>query len=93
MIITNKGEFIEAIAERAEVSKSVAASVFNSMTEVVTEQLKAGESITIAGFGKFKSVHKDARTARNPQTGELVSVPERNTPKFEFGKNIKEALK
>lgn len=89
----NKGEFIEAIASKADAPKNVTANVFNSMVEVITEQLKAGEKITVAGFGTFESKHKAAREARNPQTGASVKVPERNVPKFNFGKNIKEALK
>lgn len=89
----NKGEFIEAIAAKSNTPKNVTANVFNSMVDVITEQLKAGDKITLAGFGTFESRHKAAREARNPQTGEAVKVPERNVPKFNFGKNIKDALK
>lgn len=89
----NKGEFIEAIAERADVSKTIAASILNTMIDIVTEQLVRGEAITVTGFGKFKTVHKAARNGVNPHTQERIVVPERNTPKFEFSKNIKEALK
>jgi len=89
----NKGDFITAISERTDVNKATVATVFNGMTEIITETLKAGEKITIAGFGSYESKHKPARKGRNPKTNEELIVPERNVPKFNFGKTIKEALK
>lgn len=89
----NKTEFIEAVAEQAGVSKKDTKSVIEAVMEVVTETLKNGNSIQLTGFGTFKSVYKEASTARNPKTGEVVSVPAKNVPKFVFGKTIKEAIK
>lgn len=88
----NKGQFIEAIAEEANVAKKDAAKVFEAMQTVIVNSLKANEKVAITGFGSFEVKHKNARTCRNPQTGENITVPAKDVPAFKPGSALKEAL-
>lgn len=89
----NKTEFLKAIAEDANVSIKDASAVFESMQNVIVKGLADGERITVTGFGTFEAKHRNARTCRNPQTGETVSVPAKVVPSFKPGNLLKEALK
>lgn len=93
MDITNKGQFLDAVAAKANVTNRQATVVFEAIQDVITESLKAGEKVTITGFGSFEAKSRDARTCRNPQTGETVQVPAKVVPKFSAGSILKEALK
>lgn len=55
--------------------------------------LARGEDVEIAGFGDFKVIQHDARTARNPQTGATVEVPAKKVVKFKVKKALKDAVK
>ena len=89
----NKGQFIDAVAAKANVPNRTASVVFEAVQAVITESLKAGEKVTITGFGSFEAKKRDARTCRNPQTGETVNVPAKTVPKFSAGSILKEAVK
>ena len=54
--------------------------------------MKAGEPITLVGFGTFKVVERKARKGRNPQTGEEIDIEASKAPKFTAGKALKEAV-
>ena len=68
----NKAEFISAIAEKAGSDKSTATSHIEAMIEVVTSELKGGNEVALVGFGTFKAKKREARTGRNPRTGESI---------------------
>lgn len=53
----------------------------------------AGEKVQLVGFGTFEVAERAARVARNPKTGESISVPESKAPKFKAGKAFKDAVK
>lgn len=89
----NKKELIDAVSEKADVSKRLAADVVNSALEVVTETLANGERVQIPGFGSFDVAERGARQGRNPQTGEAISIPAVKTPKFHPGLSLREAVK
>ena len=88
----NKAEFIEAVAEKASVTKKEATVVVNAFQDVVTTALKSGDKVSLIGFGTFESVKRAAKQGKNPQTGEKISIPEKNAPKFKPGKSLKDAL-
>ncbi|WP_178372039.1 HU family DNA-binding protein [Desulfacinum infernum] len=88
----NKKELIEKVAATANVSKQDTASVVNALLNEIEAALKAGEQIAITGFGSFKVVDRPAREARNPRTGEKITVPASKVPKFVPGKSLKDAL-
>ncbi len=88
----NKTEFVEAVAENADVSKATAAKVFDSMVDVISSSLKEGEQITLIGFGTFLVRHREARKGRNPRTGDEIQIKASNVPSFKAGKALKDAV-
>jgi DNA-binding protein HU-beta len=89
----NKGELIEALAEKAGVTKSDAGGMLEALEGIVVAQLRKDEKVTITGFVSFERVHKAARTARNPQTGEPIQVKASKAPKVSIGSTFKKAVK
>ena len=84
----NKAELVNAISEKAALSKKDAEKVLAAFTETVTESLTAGEKVQIVGFGSFEVVNRAARTARNPRTGEAVEIAASKAPAFKAGKAL-----
>ena len=85
----NKTEFIATLAEKTGTSKKAAGENLNAVLNVITDTLKTGEDVAIAGFGKFYVADVAEKEARNPQTGEKMTVPAHKAPKFKFGSNVK----
>jgi len=90
----NKMDLIEAMASKANASKSEAERLLNSMVEVVTESLKKDESVTITGFGTFSVSHRKERQGVNPQNPtEKITIPAMDVPKFTAGSTLKKSLR
>lgn len=88
----NKAELVAGIAEKAGLSKKDADAAVKAFTEVVTEELKAGEKVILTGFGTFETAKRAERTGRNPQTGAEVKIAASVAPKFKAGKILKDAV-
>ena len=88
----NKAELVSAIADKAELSKKDAEAALKAFTDVVTEELQKGEKIQLVGFGTFEVSERAARTGRNPQTGEEMTIPASKAPKFKAGKALKDLV-
>jgi DNA-binding protein HU-beta len=88
----NKAEFVAAIAEASELTKADAERAVEGMFKVVKKTLKAGESISLVGFGTFVVRKRAARTGRNPRTNEAIKIKASKVPAFKAGKALKEAL-
>ncbi|WP_029423535.1 HU family DNA-binding protein [Alicyclobacillus macrosporangiidus] len=87
-----KTELIEELAVRAELTKAKAGRVIETLCEVIGERLQAGESVALPPLGRFIPVQRAARMARNPITGEFVSVPERAAVRFRASEGLKRRL-
>jgi len=88
-----KAQLIDAIAKKAKISKKAAGAAIDTFVESVTAALKKGDKVTLVGFGTFSAAKRKARTAKNPQTGELIKVPAKRVPKFKAGRDLKSAVK
>ncbi|PYE89991.1 DNA-binding protein HupB [Phyllobacterium leguminum] len=88
----NKNELVAAVAEKAGLTKTDAASAVDAVLESVTGALKDGGDVRLPGFGVFSVSHRAASTGRNPSTGAEVAIPARNVPKFSAGKGLKDAV-
>jgi DNA-binding protein HU-beta len=88
----NKQELITKIAEDTGITKTNAAAAVDSFIDGVTKSLKKGQPITFIGFGTFKTAQRNARLARNPQTGASIKIPKRRVVRFSAGKALKTAL-
>jgi DNA-binding protein HU-beta len=54
----------------------------------IRDALERGEDVKIAGFGTFKRVATQARTCRNPHTGEAIEVPAGSKVKFKASSKL-----
>ena len=88
----NKGELVVKIAEKTGLSKKDAEAALKAFTDIVAEELKKGEKIQLVGFGTFEVSERAARTGRNPQTGEEMTIAASKSPKFKAGKALKDSL-
>ncbi len=88
-----KQEFVDAVAERAGISKRDAGEAVDAMLDTLTDTLKRGDSVTFTGFGKFSSSARAARMGVNPRTGERVQIQATTVPKFTAGSALKSAVK
>ncbi|WDN89943.1 DNA-binding protein HU-beta [Desulfosarcina sp. BuS5] len=88
-----KVELIEKMAQDAGISKVVASDALNSFLANVTKALQEDDGrVTLVGFGTFSKVRREARTGRNPQTGEPINIEACNVVKFKPGKKLKDAV-
>ena len=87
-----KAELVDFIAEKADLTKADAGRALDAMVEGVTKGLKENGKVTLVGFGTFSAKKREARTGRNPQTGEAVKIPARTVPGFKAGNKLKDAL-
>jgi len=64
----NKNDLASAMAEDAGITKSSAIKALDSMTNAIKSALRAGDKVSIPGFGTFQAKHRSARMGRNPAT-------------------------
>ena len=88
----NKAEFISAVSEAAGSSKSEATAHVEAIINVVTNALKGDNEVALVGFGTFKAKKREARTGRNPRTGESIQIAASTVPSFKAGKLSKMLL-
>jgi len=87
-----KAELIDVMAEKANTSKAAAKRFLDAFTDTVTASLKGGDKVTLVGFGTFSVTERQARTGRNPRTGEEIQIPGGSVPKFKAGKGFKDKV-
>ncbi|MCY9019947.1 HU family DNA-binding protein [Priestia megaterium] len=89
----NKTELVDAVATQAELSKQDAKKAVEALFETISNTLAKEEKIQLIGFGTFEIRERAARTGRNPQTGEEMTIPASKVPAFKPGKELKAAVK
>ena len=87
-----KPEFVTLLAERYMIFKREAEEMYDDVFGTLADVISSGEEVAIPNLGRVKITERAARTATNPHTGEKVEVPVKMVPKFQFSKNIKEAV-
>ena len=89
----NKTELINAVAEKAGLSKKAAEAAVNATLSAITEGLKTEEKVQLVGFGSFEVKHRAERTRLNPRTKEPVTIAASKVPTLKAGKALKDAIK
>ena len=89
----NKSELIDAVADKAGLSKTDAGRAIESAFEIITRALKKNDKVALVGFGTFTVRKRAARQGRNPKTGAVIKIPAGKTPGFKAGKALKDAVK
>lgn len=88
-----KSDLIEKLSLVHEyLNKRDAENVVNLIFGGIGEALSQGDRVEIRGFGSFSVREREARDARNPKSGEIVSIPNRKTPFFKTGKELRERV-
>ena len=87
-----KGDIVVAVSDAADLSKADAGRAIDALINVITKALKAGESVTLTGFGTFAVRTRAARQGRNPQTGATINIDASKNPGFKAGKALKDAV-
>jgi DNA-binding protein HU-beta len=87
-----KQEFVDAVADKAGLTKRDAGEAVDAVLDVITSSLSRGETITFTGFGKFTTSKRAARQGVNPRTGEKVQIAAATVPKFSAGSQLKKAV-
>lgn len=88
----NKGELVDAIAEKTNVTKKQADAVLTAALETIVDAVSDGDKVTLVGFGSFEGRERKAREGRNPKTGEAMEIPATKVPAFAPGKLFKEKV-
>jgi DNA-binding protein HU-beta len=88
----NKSDLIDAVAAHAELTKAQAKKAIDCYHETVAGALAAGQRVEIVGFGSFSVTTREARTGRNPKTGEALQIKAKNVAKFKPGKALSDTL-
>jgi len=84
----NKAELIDAIASEAGLSKADAKKALDAFVGATGAALKAGDRISLVGFGSFSVSKREARTGRNPQTGKEIKIAAKNVIRFKAGADL-----
>jgi integration host factor beta subunit len=87
-----KADLVDAIAAKSGAAKAQVQQLVEDVFELMAEALARGEKIDLRGFGTFSVRDSAARTGRNPQTGEPISIPARRMPGFKPGKELKDRV-
>ena len=88
----NKGELVDAIASKAEVSKKAADAALTAALEEIVAAVSTGDKVTLVGFGSFEQRARQAREGRNPRTGEKMQIAATRVPAFAPGKLFKQRV-
>ena len=87
-----KTELVGEVARMTRLTKKHAEIIVNTVFESIVDSLRVGAKIELRGFGSFRIRDRGPRIARNPRTGDRVSVPAKRVPYFKPGKELKGLL-
>jgi len=88
----NRTELVSAVAKQADLSNQQAQAAVTAALEAITAAVAAGDKVTLPGFGTFERRERSARTGRNPQTGEEMTIAASKAPAFKPGAGFKERV-
>lgn len=90
--MTKSELIVELSAANAHLSNRDIETIVGTIFDEITAALARGERVELRGFGAFTVKKRDARTGRNPRTGEAVPVDEKAVPFFKAGKELRERV-
>lgn len=88
-----RSELIQKLAdENPHLFQRDVERIVNTIFDEITDAMAGGDRVELRGFGAFSVKQRDARTGRNPRTGETVEVEEKHVPFFKTGKLLRDRL-
>lgn len=88
-----KVELVNAVAEKAGLSKKDSEKAVAAVFASITETLQAGDKLSLVGFGTFEVKERKERTGINPRTKEAIQIAASKSPVFKAGKALKDSVK
>ena len=89
----NKSELIDAMADKAGLTKADAKRSLEAFLEATTDALGKGDKLALVGFGSFSVSERAARTGHNPQTGKEIQIAAKKVVKFKAGSELADKVK
>ena len=87
-----RADLTDAVAQAANLSRSEAAQMVESVLERVSQALEDGETVKLSSFGTFQTREKRERIGRNPKTGEEVPITPRRVLTFRPSHVLKDKI-
>lgn len=88
----NKNELLEKVSLASGLTKKESEAAINAFLETLTDVLKAGDKISLKGFGTFEVRTREARMGRNPRTGETMEIAASKVPTFKASSALKNVV-
>ena len=88
----NKSDLVRKIAHRTGLTQVEARTAIDTVVDLIMDEVAAGRSVNLRGFGTYKAVNREARTAQHPKTRVTISVPSKKVPVFRASPEWKSAL-
>ena len=90
--LMTKAELVERVSNQINLTKKQTEVVVNTVFSSITESLAEGKKVELRGFGSFRIRQRNARTGRNPKSGQKVEVPSKKVPFFKAGKELRQLV-
>ncbi len=87
-----KSELVLSVSGASDIPPEAVGKALSAILDTIVAAVVSGNTVTLPGFGTFSRKHREARTCRNPQTGEAMDVPACEAPFFKPGKTFREAV-
>ena len=88
----NKSELINAMAAESGLTKTDSKKALDAFMAAITKALKAGDKVSLVGFGTFSVSERAARQGINPSTKQSITIPAKKVAKFKAGAELSEAV-
>ncbi|KKP96210.1 MAG: Histone family protein DNA-binding protein [Microgenomates group bacterium GW2011_GWC1_38_14] len=88
-----KKDLVELVAKKANLTNKASRESVDALLNGIRDSLKRGEKVVITGFGTFSIRNREARSGRNPKTGERITISARKAPGFTPGKTLKRVVR
>lgn len=87
-----KADLVDKVTALGDLTRRDGEVIVDTLFEAVIGALKSGDKIEIRGFGSFRTRQRNARTGRNPKTGDKVDVPAKRVPFFKPSKELRDSV-
>ncbi len=88
-----KADLVAKMADASGVTKAAAEKALQGCLASIRGSLRRGEAVTLVGFGTFVVSRRKTRKARNPRTGQLITIAAMKVPRFRPSRTLKNALR
>jgi len=91
--MVNKKELAKKLAKQTFLNQKESGMVVEELFDIILNEIKSGEEVSVVGFGKFYLYEHAARPVRNPKTQEKMTLKSYKSLRFKTSNVIKKLLK